>query len=67
MNSTQLIMHDLGRDIDNILKVIHFIKESNQISDPKVKKLLEMSVSKEKQIISMLKTVSEQLERRNYE
>lgn len=62
MNDIRKIKHDLKRDVHNILSLLKFINNDEEIKDPDLKQMLEMAISKENLIIDGLNTLSKQSE-----
>lgn len=50
MNDIKTIQHDLKRDVHNLLTLLKFIKEENEVKDPEIKRMLELALNRETHI-----------------
>ncbi|MBG59495.1 MAG: hypothetical protein CMJ16_03455 [Peredibacter sp.] len=59
MENIHNIQHDLKKDIHNILNVLKFIKEDEEIKDPELLLMLNKNLERESDINQSLNTLDE--------
>ena len=59
MKDMNLIEHDLRRDIHNLLSLLKFIKEEDEIQDSELKIMLEKNLEREQNIYETLGRLSQ--------
>lgn len=57
------IHHDLKRDIHNLLSLLNFIKTDEEIKDPEIREMLELTLQNEKGIKQKLNSLGELLKK----
>jgi hypothetical protein len=67
MKDIHSIQHDLKRDVYNIMNLLKFIKNEEDIKDPEIRSMLEMVLEREKVIFEKVITVSNYLKRDQHE
>jgi hypothetical protein len=67
MKDIHSIQHDLKRDVHNIMNLLKFIKNEEEIKDPEIRSMLEMVLEREKVIFEKVITVSNYLKREQNE
>jgi hypothetical protein len=63
MNDINTVQHDLKRDVHNILSLLKFIKSDEEIKDPEIKSMLNMSLDREGLICNQLNELCEYIKR----
>lgn len=59
MNCPQKAQHDLKSDIHNVLTLLKFIQEDEELQDPTLKTMLEKCLEREGRINQNLETLKE--------
>jgi predicted ATP-dependent Lon-type protease len=59
MKDINTIQHDLKRDVHNLLSLLKFIKEDEEIKDPEIKTMLDMALEKENSIHEQLRDLND--------
>jgi predicted ATP-dependent Lon-type protease len=59
MKDINTIQHDLKRDVHNLLSLLKFIKEDEEIKDPEIKTMLDMALEKESTIHQQLNDLND--------
>lgn len=58
MKDLKTAKHDLKRDLHNILSLLKFIKQVDEVKDPEIKLMLDMALKQESSIHESLETLN---------